>query len=91
MEKLLQLRENIDNIDNQILNLLKKRFEIVKKVKNVKKDNNLPILDSKREEKIFKDIYNNFTEYYVYFKPIYEIIMKESKIYQKGKLEFSSV
>ena len=91
MEKLLQLRENIDNIDNQILNLLKKRFEVVTKVKNVKKDNNLSILDSKREEKIFKDIYDNFTEYYVYFKPIYQIIMKESKIYQKGKLAFSSV
>ena len=91
MEKLLQLRNNIDKIDNDILCLLKERFEIVKKVKNVKSENKIPILDSKREEKIFKNIYDNYQEYYVYFKPIYEIIMKESKIYQKGKLKSSSV
>ena len=96
MDNLETLRK-IDNIDNQILVLLKKRFEIlsnvknIKNIKNIKNEVNLNILDTKREEKIFKNIYDKFQEYYIYFKPIYEIIIKESNIYQKGKLGLSSV
>jgi chorismate mutase len=91
MDKLLQLRENIDFIDNNILVLLKERFEILDKVKKIKNENTIPILDSKREEKIYCNIYKHFPEYYVYFKTIYEIIIKESKSYQKGTVKFCSV
>ena len=35
-----KLRENIDNIDNEILILLKRRFQTVKKVAQYKEKNN---------------------------------------------------
>ncbi|MFH1030187.1 MAG: chorismate mutase [bacterium] len=54
MENLEELRNKIDEVDKEIFLLLKKRFEIVKKVGEYKKANNLPIRDLKREEDIIK-------------------------------------
>jgi len=91
MDTLLQLRENIDFIDNNLLVLLKERFETIEKIKKIKNANKIPILDHKREEKIYTNIYNNFNEYYIYFKPIYEMILRESKSYQKSKIKLISL
>ena len=87
MDKIIKYRENIDFIDNNILVLLKERFEIVKKIKEIKKKNKIEILDKEREKNIYDNIYNNFNEYYIYFKPIYEIILKESKIVQSNRIK----
>lgn len=91
MEIINKSRETIDFIDNNILVLLKERFEIVKTIKEIKKKNNINIFDSKREDKIYCNIYKNFPEYYLYFKPIYESILNESKNYQKMKLRVAYV
>lgn len=91
MDKIIKSRENIDFIDNNILVLLKERFEIVRKIKEIKIKNKIEILDKEREKNIYNNIYNNFNEYYIYFKPIYEIILKESKIYQKSRIKVVSL
>ena len=91
MDKIIKYRENIDFIDNNILVLLKERFEIVKKIKEIKKKNKIEILDKEREKNIYDNIYNNFNEYYIYFKPIYEIILKESKIYQSNRIKITDL
>ena len=54
MLELENLRKKIDKIDNDILILLKKRFDIVKKVWILKKENNLPILQKERWEDLMK-------------------------------------
>lgn len=91
MDKIIKYRENIDFIDNNILVLLKERFEIVKKIKEIKKKNKIEILDKEREKNIYDNIYNNFNEYYIYFKPIYEIILKESKIVQSNRIKITDL
>lgn len=91
MDQLSKLREDIDFIDNNILSLLKERFEIIRKIKKIKIENNIPISNTKREECIYNNIYKYFPEYYIYFKSIYLSIIKESKSYQEGKFTFTFV
>jgi chorismate mutase/prephenate dehydratase len=52
-EKLKALRQEIDSIDNQILELINKRATLAKEVGVIKKANNLPIFVPSREKEIF--------------------------------------
>lgn len=54
MEKLdlQKIREDIDVIDRELARLFEKRMDIVLKVAEYKKQNNLPVKDKAREEKI---------------------------------------
>lgn len=54
-----QLREGINNIDHQLMELLDKRFELVKQVGAYKKENKLPIVDNDRQKFILEKA-NNF-------------------------------
>ena len=51
-EQLKKLRDEIDKIDNEILSLLNKRMEIVKKVGELKNNTNAPIYRPEREKEI---------------------------------------
>ena len=56
------LRKEIDECDNEIIRLLKKRMEISRDIGIIKKENNLPIYDEKREQALIKkleDMANN--------------------------------
>ncbi len=50
--QLKQLRDQIDQINSELVSLLGKRIEIAKEIARIKKRENLPILDSQREDKI---------------------------------------
>jgi monofunctional chorismate mutase len=52
--QLENLRCEINEIDNQLLNLLQKRQQVSIKIGEYKKQNNLPIFDSKREIKLLE-------------------------------------
>ena len=47
-------REEIDEIDNQVFELLSKRFEICKQIAEFKKENEIPILQIERWEAIYE-------------------------------------
>lgn len=49
MEKLNKLREEINAIDLEIIKLIKRRFDVVKRVGKIKKVNMLPIKSVTRE------------------------------------------
>ncbi len=49
---LLSLREQIDAINLEILNLLNQRFNILEKVKKIKEKENLPLHDPEREREM---------------------------------------
>ena len=49
-----ELRNSIDNLDNQIFDLILKRFEYVEKIGTLKNEMDLPIDDKAREEIIIK-------------------------------------
>ncbi len=46
------LRKQLDTLDNSLLTILEKRFQLCKKIGDNKKKNNLKIKDSKREKEI---------------------------------------
>lgn len=52
MEKLNCLREEINEIDESLVNLFKKRMKIVSEVAEYKRKNSMDILDRSREEQI---------------------------------------
>ena len=76
-----QYREKIDEIDNKLMNLLVERLLIVKNIGLYKKQNNIPVLDLKREQLIFDKIdekYKN-NESNQFLKSIYAKMMVETK------------
>ncbi|ARM76354.1 chorismate mutase [Acidianus manzaensis] len=52
MSEINDLRRQIEDIDDQIVKLIVSRFELVKKVGEIKKEKNLPVTDEKREEEV---------------------------------------
>lgn len=50
------LRKEIDECDNEIIRLLKRRMEISREIGVVKKENNLPLYDEKREQEVMKKL-----------------------------------
>ena len=52
--KLKYFRKQINDIDEQIVNLLAKRMQVVEKIGQYKKENNLPPLDNSRWQKVIK-------------------------------------
>lgn len=72
-------RSEIDQIDEEIMKLLNERDEVVLKVKEYKKLNNIEVLDQSREDFIVNKISStNYSNKEDILK-IYELIMELSK------------
>ena len=56
MKNLEELRKEIDEIDQQILEILVKRIDIVKQIGELKNIQNMPIIDEERREKLLESI-----------------------------------
>lgn len=86
MNQLEEARAQIDRIDCELAKLYEARLDAVKSVLDYKLKNNLPVLDSGREqvvlEKNLKYIQN--PEYKDLFENLMKFIMKESKNYQRS-------
>jgi len=50
-----EYRKKIDEIDSQIISLLEKRENLVKKVRLIKLQQAIPLKDSQREEQVLKN------------------------------------
>lgn len=59
MDDLNRLRDRIDSIDSNILNLINQRLEIGKKVGEIKKDSGRQILDRSRERNLIEKLSKN--------------------------------
>ncbi len=83
------IRDEINNIDKQMIDLFIKRMETVKKVLIYKKENNLPILDEKRElELIEKNILLlNNKELEKYYNIFFNGVLNSSKNFQEDNYE----
>tara|TARA_B110000438_G_scaffold42891_1_gene42793 strand:+ start:502 stop:774 length:273 start_codon:yes stop_codon:yes gene_type:complete len=57
-KKINKLRDEIDEVDQDLTNLLLKRFSITKKIGQVKTSNLIDIDDSTREDKIINHLSN---------------------------------
>lgn len=50
--ELKDLRNKIDQIDQELVTLIEQRLEVVKQIGDYKKKHNLPILDQNREQEV---------------------------------------
>lgn len=87
--KLDEAREIINSVDLQMLELFKQRMKASRMVAEYKEENNLPILDAKREELLKeKNLASlNSCELEKYYLMFLEGMLEASKEYQKDLIQ----
>ncbi|MEM3641263.1 MAG: chorismate mutase [Candidatus Bathyarchaeia archaeon] len=63
MDRIAKLREKIDEIDDEILRLLKERVEVSKLIGKIKREKGMPIRDQEREKEKYRDILKRANEF----------------------------
>ncbi len=81
--KIAEWRREIDSVDNEIMKLLCKRFEITKKIRRYKKANNLPVMDKERERQILQEKTGSSGLPRKFVKDFYKIVFEESRRVQR--------
>lgn len=84
MDKLLQARKTIGEVDRQIALLFEERMEAVKLVAEYKMERGLPIFDGSRENEVVKNNLDNISDEQIkeYYVPFIRNTMEISKRYQ---------
>ena len=70
MKKLNQLREQIDEVDNQLLLLLQKRVAVCRAIGLLKKDYNMAVHDSLRENCVYENVKNQANKFGLNYKEV---------------------
>ena len=83
------IRQEIDQIDDQIVKLLEKRMHLVEDVVAYKKASGKAILDTKREEVIFEKVRNRVSnkKYEETIVETFSDILKRSRDYQDKNIK----
>ena len=82
MDELKELRNEIDRIDKQLVPLLVERMEVAKKVAAYKVKNNIPVLNSEREQEVLDNVAAQCGEISNTIKTIYSATMDASRAIQ---------
>lgn len=83
MDKLNNLRSEVDSIDEELNKLFIKRLGLVEEIYKEKELNKMDILDKNREDMIFSKLKTEtHDEYFEYSKDLFENILRISKNYQ---------
>ena len=82
-----ELRNSIDKVDDQIFDLILKRFDYVEKIGNIKKEINIPVDDKAREAIIIDRLSEKLSTKINYkeIKKIIDPIISISKDIQRRK------
>ena len=92
MTELDQARQEINQLNQQLVELLEARFTAVTKINDYKAAHQLPILDSQREQAILKAVHDKVRDpqkgalHYERFSSNYETITAVRTSTQKGRL-----
>ena len=80
-------RQRIDEIDEKIVSLLEERYDCVSNIAQIKKENNLPVFDTTREDTVLEKIRQMVSndDYAEAIVETFNQIMMVSKDYQKSK------
>ena len=86
---LASIRQEIDQIDDQIVKLLEERMHLVEDVVAYKKASGKSILDTKREEIIFEKVKNRVEDkrYQETIVATFSDILKRSRDYQEQNIK----
>jgi len=79
---LLELRKEIDEVDEQLIPLLIKRMQIAENVAQYKVERGIPVLNSKREQEILDKVEEKCGKYGNTIKTIYSATMDASRALQ---------
>ena len=83
------IRQEIDQIDDQIVKLLEERMQLVEEVVAYKKASGKPILDTKREKVIFEKVRSRVEDkrYQETIVATFSDILKRSRDYQDQNIK----
>lgn len=86
-------RNQINEIDAQMIELFKERMKASKMVALYKRENNIDVLDSKREGQIIEKNLNilNDKELEKYYLTFFDGVLKASKDYQKELIKWKNM
>lgn len=83
---LKQLREEIDKIDDQLVQLFVQRMEVSSRIADYKKENGLPILVPSREQEKLQDVAQKAgPDMEVYTRVLYDLLFELSRGYQSQR------
>lgn len=82
MKNLDQIRQEIDSIDKQLIELFKQRMDCAKAVGEYKKANSIPVLNQSRENQVLDKVENMGGEYGTFARLLYSNIMELSRALQ---------
>lgn len=82
MKDLGEIRVEIDKIDNELIELFKKRMDCAKAVGLYKKENNIPVLNQNRENEILDNVEEKGGEYGSHARLLFSNIMELSRALQ---------
>jgi len=85
--KIEELRNKIDNIDTELVRLLKERLSVAASIAEYKKENNLPVLDRSRERALLNKVSQEAgTEFENEARTFFNDLMGVSRAYQSKLL-----
>ena len=76
MHELSRVRNEIDRIDEEIIRLLKSRYELAKQLGRIKKTRSISIRDSQREQVILRDVQNMASANGLPWGPIRQVFLQ---------------
>ncbi|MBD3360337.1 chorismate mutase [Candidatus Peregrinibacteria bacterium] len=80
MNEIENIRKNIDLIDNKIASLLEQRLKEIQKIKKIKNNKRIKVINREREKEILSKQDTKFS------KRIFKKILKESRKIQERSL-----
>ncbi len=85
MNKIEKLREEIDEIDSMIAELIVRRFKVVENIAKVKKEMNMNLVDMEREKEIYNRYYEKLSKHVSrdFVENLVSLILEESKRLQR--------
>lgn len=86
-DPLIPLRSEITSIDESIVELLEKRFEVIEEIAEIKQQNGMEVLDANREKELLAKLKENVKDTDEGFiEAIYERILDESRKKQSERI-----
>jgi monofunctional chorismate mutase len=80
-----EFRREVDEVDSQIIKLLEKRSEMSKQIGAYKKQNNIEIIDKKRERELIENLQNTSSLDKNFIKELYNLIIRNSREIQRNQ------
>jgi monofunctional chorismate mutase len=79
MQQLQEFRQQLDELDGALMNILEKRLEVCREIGEFKKSQGLEIFDASREEQIINSKIEKSNLSPIFIGDLFRLIMNESK------------